>query len=164
MHLVDTTHLNSTFRAHWLASLVLINQVLLTPVLSARFEEHVGVSLLLAPTGADWRGPKAPFPLVENAGIQLAICKKSTRQSSGRSQVLLKALFTSKQPKKNKMAFVGILSQIKLLFRPLVIHLVWYIHCTKTIIHLSVSESGGYLPRRFAARLMSTTIHFHFGE
>ena len=51
-----------------------------------------------------------------------------------------------KLPKKNKMAFVGILSQIKLLFRPLVIQLVWYIQCTKTIIHLSVSESGGYLP------------------
>ena len=39
-------------------------------VLSVRFE--VGVSLLLAPAGADKRGPKAPFPLVENAGIQPA--------------------------------------------------------------------------------------------
>ena len=47
-------------------------------------------------------------------------------------------LFTSEQPKKNKMAFVGKLSQIKLLFGLLVIQLVWY-------IHLSVSESGGYL-------------------
>ena len=37
-------------------------------VLSVRFE--AGVSLLLAPTGADKRGPKAPFPLVEKAGIQ----------------------------------------------------------------------------------------------
>ena len=44
------------------------------PVLSVRFE--VGVSLLLAPAGADKRGPKAPFPLVENAGIQLAIRKR----------------------------------------------------------------------------------------
>ena len=36
-------------------------------------------------------------------------------------------LFTSEQPKENKMAFVvGILSQIKLLFEPLVIQLVWY--------------------------------------
>ena len=43
-------------------------------VLSVRFE--VGVSLLLAPAGADKRGPKAPFPLVENAGIQLAIRKR----------------------------------------------------------------------------------------
>ena len=34
---------------------------------------------------------------------------------------------TSEQPKKNKIAFVGILSQIKLLFGPLVIQLVWYI-------------------------------------
>ena len=43
-------------------------------VLSVRFE--VGVSLLLAPAGADKRGPKAPFPLVENAGIQPAIHKR----------------------------------------------------------------------------------------
>ena len=35
--------------------------------------------------------------------------------------------FTSEQPKKNKMFFVGILSQIKLLFGPLVIQLVWYV-------------------------------------
>ena len=31
---------------------------------------------------------------------------------------------------------------------------------TKTIIHPSVGESGGYLPRRE----ISTTIHLHFGE
>ena len=43
-------------------------------VLSVRFE--VGVSLLLAPSGADKRGPKAPFSLVENAGIQAAIRKR----------------------------------------------------------------------------------------
>ena len=36
-------------------------------------------------------------------------------------------LFTSEQPKKNKMAFVGILSQIQLLVGPIVIQLVWYI-------------------------------------
>ena len=44
-------------------------------MLSVRFE--VGVSLLLAPTGADKSGPRAPFPLVENAGIQPAIRKKA---------------------------------------------------------------------------------------
>ena len=43
-------------------------------MLSVRFE--VGVSLLPAPAGADKRGPKASFPLVENAGIQPAICKR----------------------------------------------------------------------------------------
>ena len=43
-------------------------------MLSARFE--VGFYLLLAPAGADKRSPKAPFPLVENAGIQLAIRKR----------------------------------------------------------------------------------------
>ena len=43
------------------------------------------------------------------------------------SEVISQVLFTSEQPAKNKMAFVGILSQIKLLFWPLVIQLVWYI-------------------------------------
>ena len=42
----------------------------LSAVLSVRFE--VGVCLLLAPAGADKRG----LPLVENAGTQLAICKR----------------------------------------------------------------------------------------
>ena len=60
------------------------------------------------------------------------------------SEVISHVLFTYEQPKKNKMAFVGILSQIKLLFGPLVIQLVWYI--LKMIICLSVSESGGYPP------------------
>ena len=41
--------------------------------------------------------------------------------------MISKVLFTSKQPKKNNMAFIGILSQIKLLFGPLVIQPVWYI-------------------------------------
>ena len=43
------------------------------------------------------------------------------------SEVISQVLFTSEQPKKNKMAFVGILSQVKLLFGPLVTQLVWYI-------------------------------------
>ena len=64
------------------------------------------------------------------------------------------------------MAFVAIFSQIKLFFGPLVDPS--YSACvvyTKTIIHLSVGESGGYLPRRFAALQISTTIiHHHFGE
>ena len=47
--------------------------IVINAVLSVRFEG--GVSLLQAPTGTDKRG-KAPFPLVENAGIQLAIRKR----------------------------------------------------------------------------------------
>ena len=43
-------------------------------LLSVRFE--VGVSLLLAPAEADKRGPKAPFPLMENVGVQPAIRKR----------------------------------------------------------------------------------------
>ena len=44
-----------------------------------------------------------------------------------RSELISQVLFTSEQRKKNKMAFVGILPQIKLFFGPLVIQLVWYI-------------------------------------
>ena len=43
------------------------------------------------------------------------------------SELISQVLFISEQPTKNKMAFVGILSQIKLFFGPLVIQLVWYI-------------------------------------
>ena len=43
-------------------------------MLSVRFK--VGVYLLLAPTGADKRGPEASFPLVGYAGIQPAIRKR----------------------------------------------------------------------------------------
>ena len=39
----------------------------------------------------------------------------------------MQVLFTFEQPTKNKIAFVGILSKIKLLFGPLAIQLVWYI-------------------------------------
>ena len=62
------------------------------------------------------------------------------------SEVISQVLFTSEQPKKNKMAFVSILTQIKLLFGQLVIQLVWY-NYAKPIIH-----DYSYLPRRFAAR------------
>ena len=73
-------------------------------------------------------------------------------RSLASSEVISQVLFTSEHPKRDKMAFVGILSQIKLLF--------WsasFSACvgyTKTIIHLSVGESGAYF---------STTIHLHFG-
>ena len=58
------------------------------------------------------------------------------------SEVISQVLFNSEKPKKNKMAFVGISLQIKLLFGLIVIQLVWYSVYTKTIIHLSVGESG----------------------
>ena len=61
------------------------------------------------------------------------------------SEVISQVLFTSEQPKKNKMAFVAIFSKIKLLFRALVIQLECVVY-TKTIIHLSVGENVGYLP------------------
>ena len=43
------------------------------------------------------------------------------------SEVISQVLFTSEQTTPNKMAFVGILSQIKLLLGPLVIQIVRYI-------------------------------------
>ena len=43
------------------------------------------------------------------------------------SEVISQVQFTSEQPMKNKMAFGRILSQVKLLFGPLVIQLVWCI-------------------------------------
>ena len=64
------------------------------------------------------------------------------------SEVISQVLFTSKQPTQNKMAFVGILSQIKLLFGPLVIQLVWYI---LKQLFTSVSVKVG-------------DIYLHFGE
>ena len=61
------------------------------------------------------------------------------------SEVISQVLFTSEQPKKNKMAFVGSFSQIKLLFGPLVIQLVWYI-LKQLFTSVSVKPGGGYLP------------------
>ena len=43
------------------------------------------------------------------------------------SEVISQVLFTSEQLEKNKMAFVGIFSKIKLVFGSLVIQVVWYI-------------------------------------
>ena len=77
-------------------------------------------------------------------------------------EVISQELFTSKQPKKNKMAFVGILSQMKLFFGLLFIYSACVVY-TKTIIHLSVGESGDYLLAA-ASQQISTTIHLHFGE
>ena len=64
------------------------------------------------------------------------------------SEEISQVLFTSKQPKKNEMAFVGILSQIKLLFGPLVFQLVWYT-----------------LKQLFTSVLVKVVdIYLHFGE
>ena len=56
------------------------------------------------------------------------------------SEVINQVLFTSEQPKKSKMAFVGILSQTKILFGPLVIELVW---CILKQLFTSVSGKVG---------------------
>ena len=68
----------------------------------------------------------------------------------------MQVLFTSEQPKKNKMAFVGILSQVNLhvVFGVLVIKLVWYIlkqlftsvSVKVVFIHLAAPRVGTYPP------------------
>ena len=60
------------------------------------------------------------------------------------SEVISQVLFASEQPKKNKMAFVGRLSEIKSLFGPLVIQLVWYI-LKQLFISVSVKVVDIYL-------------------
>ena len=68
--------------------------------------------------------------------------------------MISQVLFTSEQPKKNKMAFVAIFLQIKLVFGPLVIQLVWYILkqlfasvSVKVVdIYLAASRLGKYPP------------------
>ena len=68
------------------------------------------------------------------------------------SEVITQVLFTSEQPKKNKMAFLFILPQIKLIFAPLVIQLVCYLlkqyspHCWwKWWIFTSISVNNRLL-------------------
>jgi len=69
--------------------------------------------------------------------------------------VISEVLFTSELPKENKMASATVANKVSLkqvkFFSPLVIKLVWYI-LSKTIIHLSVGQSDGYLPSREAER------------
>ena len=68
--------------------------------------------------------------------------------------MISQVLFIYEQPKKNKMAFVGVLSQIKLLFGQLVIQFVWYIlkqlFTSVTVkvvdIYLTASRLGKYPP------------------
>ena len=69
-------------------------------------------------------------------------------------EVISQVLFTSEQPRKNKIAFVALFSQIKFLFGPLVIQLVWYILkqlftsvSVKVVdIYLATSRLGEYPP------------------
>ena len=63
------------------------------------------------------------FVLVYTTKVNSAFCTRWLASSEVISQVL----FTSEQPKKKRLAFVGILSEIKLPFGPLVIQLEWYI-------------------------------------
>ena len=67
------------------------------------------------------------------------------------SEAISQLLFTSEQPKKNKMDFVGMLSQIKLLFGPPVIQLVWYI---LKQLFISVSVKVVYIYLHFGEKLL----------
>ena len=80
--------------------------------------------------------------------------------------MISQVLFTSEQPKKNRMAFVGILSQIKLLFGPLVIQLVWYmlkqlftsVSVKVVYIYLAASRLGKYPPPLFTSTSVSNCL------
>ena len=67
------------------------------------------------------------------------------------SELISQVLFTSEKPKKNKMAFVGILSQRNLLFGPLIIQLVWYI---LKQLFTSVSVKVVYIYLHFGEKLL----------
>ena len=75
----------------------------LQSVLLVRFE--LGDSLLLAPAGADKGGPKAPFPLVENVGIQPAIRKRVPAGAPGFQPGLTESTVELKMSREN--SFVG---------------------------------------------------------
>ena len=79
-----TNHVPSCCSLHY----TLFGDVL--TVLSVRFE--VGVSLLLAPAGADKRGTWGPFSSSGKCRSTAGDLQESTRRSSSWSQVLLKAL------------------------------------------------------------------------
>ena len=72
------------------------------------------------------------------------------------SEVISQVLFTSEQQKKNKIALVGIFSQIKLVFGPLVIQLVWYI-LKQLLTSVSVKVVDIYL----AASRWIIVNHYH---
>ena len=69
-------------------------------------------------------------------------------RSLASSEVISQILFTSEQQNKNKVAFVGILSQLKLLFGPLVIQ---FVRCILKQLFTSVS-------------VKVVDIYLHFGE
>ena len=58
--------------------------------------------------------------------------------------MISQALFTPEQSKKDKMAFVGIIIVTNIVTLWAASHSAC-VEYTKAIIHLSVSESGGYL-------------------
>ena len=64
---------------------------------------------------------------------------------SANLEVIIKVLFTSKQPKRNKMdSHFALVTEADIFWSASYSCSLWVY--TKTIIHLSVNESGGYLP------------------
>ena len=64
------------------------------------------------------------------------------------SEVISQVLFTSEQPNKNQMAFVGIFSQIKLLFGPLMVYTILFTSVLVKVfdIYLAALRLGKYPP------------------
>ena len=71
------------------------------------------------------------------------LVKSTFSRTLASSEEISEVLFTSEQPKGNKMAFGGMLSQLLVTLWS-ASHSGYVVHI-KTIVHLSVGESGGYL-------------------
>ena len=79
--------------------------------------------------GRGQANPLAPAPILLRLAPKINLAWDPNRELACRlgPEVISQVLFTFEQLQKNKMAFVGILSQINLPFGPLVIQLVWFI-------------------------------------
>ena len=135
------------------------------------------VKLSVSPVHLTWTNGKTPWKCARKSILKQKMCKSSVEDLTtstifnhyklvyttqvnstfrtrwlASSEVISQVLFTSKQPKKKQLAFVGILSEIKLPFGPLVFQLVWYI-LKQLSISASVKLIDIYL--RFGEQLLS---------
>ena len=95
---------------------------------------------------AFWEVSSVQTALLSNLALVFTTQVNSTFRARwlASSEVISQVLFPSEKPKKYKIVFAGILSQIKLLFGPLVIQLVWYI-LKQLFTSVSVEVVGIYL-------------------
>ena len=78
-----------------------------------------------------------------------------------RSEVILQLYSPASIERCAKLITFQLITTNKVLFGAIFSNRVLH---TYSRIHLGVSESGGYLPQRFAPRQIPTTIHLHLSE